>query len=336
MEYKTVPEPEMTSEEFVLIRDFIHEKCGIYFAENKTYLVKNRLIKRMNDLGIKSFRDYFYHVKYDNSQKEFTSLMSLITTNETSFFRNEPQLLSFSDEVLPLLIERKKSSGKPKSLKIWSAGCSTGEEPYTLAMILLEKISDIANWKIEIMANDISEQVLQKARAGVYSGITLRNMKPDVLNKYFDKKDDDFRVKQNVKSLVSFSHMNLNDPRRITMSSNFDVIFCRNVMIYFSDEVKKQLVRSYFNSLQPGGYFYIGHAETLHGISKAFKLVYFKNALVYNKEMVGADASDKSSTGISVRRPTVLLNKSKDASTGAAKALDLLSKIKSKQTAGTK
>ncbi len=336
MDYKTVPEPEMTKEEFLLIRDFIHEKCGIFFAENKMYLVKNRLIKRMKDLGINSFRDYFYHVKYDTSQKEFTALVGLITTNETSFLRNEPQLLSFSEEVLPKIIEEKVSSRSPKVIKIWSAGCSTGEEPYTLAIILKEKIPDFANWKIEIIANDISEQVLQKARTGIYSGITLRNLKPEILNKHFTKHNEDYKVNQDIKSMVQFSHLNLNDPRRITMTSKFDTVFCRNVMIYFSEEVKKQLVRGFFNSLRPGGYFYIGHSETLHGISKAFKLVYLKNALVYNKENASSDTDKKSSTGISVRRPTMLVNRKSNPAGGASRALELLNKIKKNKLAAAK
>ncbi len=335
MGYKTISEPEMTKDEFIMIRDFIHEKCGIFFAENKMYLVKNRLIKRMKDLAISSFRDYFYHVKYDTSQKEFTALVGLITTNETSFFRNEPQLLSFSEEVLPKIIKAKQESKASKTIKIWSAGCSTGEEPYTLAIIMKEKIKDFSNWKIEIIANDISEPVLQKARTGIYSGITLRNLKPEILNKYFTKTNEDYKVNQDIKAMVKFSHLNLNDPRKITMSSNFDTVFCRNVMIYFSEEIKKQLVRGFFNSLTPGGYFYIGHSETLHGISKAFKLVYLKNALVYNKENASTDTKTKSLTGISVRRPTMLVNKKTDAAGGAVRALELLQKIK-KNTAAVK
>lgn len=330
MELQKIIEPEMSQDEFAMIRDFIHEKSGIYFAENKMYLVKNRLIKRMNDLGIKSYRDYFYNVKYDTSLKEFNKLMNLITTNETSFYRNEPQLLSFSDELIPKLLDDKIKLNKPKTIKIWSAGCSTGEEPYTLAVILLEKLKAYPDWKVEIIANDISEDVLLKARRGEYSGITLRNMKPDVLSRYFTKKDDIYTVKPEVKAIVNFSHLNLNDPRRIKMSNNFDVIFCRNVMIYFSEEVKKHLVRSFFNAMIPGGYFYIGHSETLHGISKAFKLVYFKNALVYFKDDANSDKTSStftSFTNMSLKPASKVMN-SKDPSTGAARALDLLSKIK--------
>ncbi len=318
---------QISQEEFTLIRDFIHERSGIYFAESKMYLIKNRLMKRMSELEIKTVRDYFYHVKYDVSQKEFNRLMDLITTNETSFYRNEPQLLSFSDEVLPQIIKEKLASSEQKSIRIWSAGCSTGEEPYTLAMILLNKLMTTAGWNIEIIANDISEEVLQKARLGEYTGITLRNVRPDLLARYFTKAGEVYRVKPEVKSFVKFSHMNLNDPRKISLVGNFDVIFCRNVMIYFSDEVKKELVRRFFSTLKPGGYFYIGHSETLHGISKAFKLVYFKNALVYQKEAVGGPAPTTSPTANGARA-TIPLKGGASANQGVTRALDLLKQIK--------
>jgi len=324
---KPVDDPEMDQEEFVMIRDFIHEKSGIFFAENKMYLVKNRLVKRMAELDMKTYRDYFYHVKYDTSMKEFRQLMNLMTTNETSFYRNEPQLLSFSDEVLSLILEQKQNNRGSKSLKIWSAGCSTGEEPYTLAMIILEKFTSLTGWNVEIIANDISEQTLHKARQGEYSGITLRNVAPGCLNRFFTKAGEAYRVNPEIKALVKFSHMNLNDPRMVSMHANFDVIFCRNVMIYFSDEVKKQLVRGFFNALNPGGYFYIGHSETLHGISKAFKLVYFKNALVYQKETpkTAARGASRLAASASFVKPGA---SGVSASQGASRAIDLLSKIK--------
>jgi chemotaxis protein methyltransferase CheR len=317
----------MTPEEFTMIRDFIHEKSGIYFAENKMYLVKNRLLKRMGDLEIKSVRDYFYLVKYDTSMKEFNILMDLVTTNETSFFRNEPQLQSFGAEVLPQIIKERSAGNGPKSLRIWSAGCSSGEEPYTLAMIALDKGLHLTGWKIEIVASDISEEVLAKARVGEYSGLTLRNCRPDVLARHFVKQGDKHKVKPEVKSLINFSHLNLNEERKVSMMTNFDVVFCRNVMIYFSEDVKKRLVRGFYNSLKPGGYLYIGHSETLHGISKAFKLVYFKNALVYTKEQVRPNAitPTASITGSTASSTTL---KPTGGLSGASKAIELLSKIK--------
>jgi chemotaxis protein methyltransferase CheR len=274
---------------------------------------------------MKGVRDYFYHVKYDVSQKEFNRLMVLMTTNETSFYRNEPQLLCFADEVLPLIIQEKMQVRGQKYLRIWSAGCSTGEEPYTLAMIILEKLKVTAGWNIEIIANDISEDVLQKARLGVYSGITLRNVDPEILIRYFNQTGDSYAVKPEVKALVKFSHINLNDPRKLSLMNNMDAVFCRNVMIYFSDEVKRQIVRGFYDSLIPGGYFYIGHSETLHGISKAFKLVYFKNALVYHKD---ADNAGAGGNEVGVSRQAIGTTNLAGAASGASRAMDLLSKIK--------
>ena len=312
---------EMSSDEFIMIRDFILERSGIYFAENKMYLVKARLAKRMEELQIKTVRDYFYHVKYDLSMREFNRLMDLVTTNETSFFRNEPQLLAFSDEVLPILIAEKTKQQGPKALKIWSAGCSTGEEPYTLAIQILEKLHSLAGWNVEIIANDISEQVLQKARHGEYNGITLRSVKPDILSKYFTASGESYKVRPEVKMMVKFSHLNLNDPRQISMINGMDVVFCRNVMIYFNDDVKKQLVRGFYNALRPGGYCFIGHSETLHGISKAFKLIYFKNALVYQKEPAMVTEQPESVTRAQELTAT-------SASAGAQRAMEMLARIK--------
>jgi len=317
-------EPEMTVEEFLPIRDLVHEKSGMFFDENKLYLVRNRLVRRLTSLGINSFRDYFYHVKYDNSQVEFNHLMDALTNNETSFYRNEPQLLSFSDEVLPEIKKRKLDNGESKNLRIWSAGCSTGEEPYTLAILIAEKFGSREGWNIEIMANDISEEALKRSRRGEYSGITLRNVRPGILATYFDKHDGLYRVKPNIKAMVKFAHLNLNDQIKMSINTNFDVIFCRNVMIYFSEEAKKKLVRSYYNALRPGGYLYVGHSESLHGISKAFKLVYLKNALVYCKENVAEHKP------INRQQSETKTNDSNidTKPSGSARAFDLLSKVR--------
>jgi len=281
-------DPEMSREEFELIRDFIHARSGLYFADNKQYLLQSRLRGRLSELSIKSYRDYFYHVKYDSSRREFRQLMNIMTTNETSFFRTEPQLLSLGSEVLPQIMADKENRRLPRLLRVWSAGCSTGEEPYTLAMILLDALRHKPGWKVEVIANDISEDVLQSARRGEYQGHTLRNIKPLTLQRHFDRSGDIYTVKREVKALVKFGLLNLNDERTLSLNTNFDIVFCRNVMIYFSSDVKKRIVRGFFNALRPGGYFYIGHSETLHGVSKAFSPVYCRNSLVYRKEVIGA------------------------------------------------
>ncbi len=309
---------ELSAEDFIVFRDFIHEKSGIFFAENKKYLVENRLSKRMATLGLKSFRDYFYQVKYDTSLKEFNMLMNLVTTNETSFYRNPPQLASFQEEVLPTILQQKRQTGQGRRLKIWSAGCSTGEEPYTLGMILLEVLGENNDWNIEIIANDISESVLYSARRAAYGEMSLRTTPLPIVNKYFTRDGEKYTVIEPVKRLVKFSHLNLADRRKMALMTDMDFVFCRNVMIYFSDDIKRQIVKGFYNSLRPGGYLYIGHAESLHGISRAFKLVYFKNGLVYLKE-TGAPAEIEVSDAAAT--PVATAVSAKPASAAAASSV---------------
>jgi len=276
-------DPELKRDDFITFRDFIHEKSGMYFPETKMYLIKNRLANRIKELGIKNYKDYFYMVKYDSGMKEFNVLMNLLTTNETSFFRNVPQLQAFSDEVLQTVMAEKKQKLN-RNLRIWSAGCSTGEEPYTLSMLLMEKIPDYASYNIEIVANDISENVLQAARKGIYHELSLRTTPKVYKDKYFTKSGNVYKVNYTVKKMVRFSQINMTDSLKMSLVKNVDIIFCRNVTIYFSEEVKRKITKFFYNSLVKGGYYFIGHSESLHGISKAFKLLYLKNGLVYKKE----------------------------------------------------
>lgn len=318
---------ELPLEDFRLIRDFIHEKAGIYFQDTKLYLLQSRLSKRMEQLGVASFRDYFYAVKYDTSQAEFDELMNLVTTNETYFFRNEPQLEAFRDEALPEIIARKEKASGTKTLRIWSAGCSTGEEPYTLGMIIKDAITDDAGWRIEIIANDISEAALQSARKGEYAAQTLRYVSPHHLSGYFEKTGELHRVKPEIKSMVKFVQLNLNDTGKLALYKNLDIIFCRNVMIYFSEEVKKSIIKAFYRALIANGLLIIGHSESLHGISKSFKLKYYKGSLMYLKE--GAElVTDRLS---SADKPGVAIKD--NAQNGAARAIKLLEKMRAERAA---
>lgn len=274
---------QLTDGDFKLFRDYIHENCGIYFEDNKMYLLQNRLSRRLTELGIKSFRDYYYHVKYDNSRQEFYNLMNIVTTNETSFFRNETQLDSFADFILPKVIDEKRIEGH-KTLKLWSAGCSTGDEPYSLAIILLDKLKSSNYFDIQIYANDINQKVLKSAREGKYHKSRLVNVNNEYLKRYFTFDGENYQVCKEIKNLVKFTQMNLNDHNQFVLIHNMDFIFCRNVMIYFSSEAKKKLIRNFYDTLNPGGYLFLGLSESLHGISKAFKLKFYNNCLTYQKE----------------------------------------------------
>jgi chemotaxis protein methyltransferase CheR len=267
---------------FRLLRDFIHGYCGIYFDDGSKFLLERRLSRRLEQHGLKKFEEYYHFLKYDRKREaELVVLVDNLTTNETYFFRESPQLRAFSDEILP---ELRRSLADRKVLRIWSAGCSTGEEPYTIAILLLESGDWWRDWQVEILGSDINQRVLHTARKGVYKKSAHRATSPEMLAKYFvqDEKSD-YRIIDRVKELVSFSSVNLLDPHKTSLINNMDVIFCRNVIIYFDREAKKKVIESFYQKLREGGYLLLGHSESLINISNAFMLRTLKNDMVYQK-----------------------------------------------------
>jgi chemotaxis protein methyltransferase CheR len=267
---------------FRLLRDFIHGYCGIYFDDGSKFLLERRLSRRLEQHRLKSFEEYYHFLRYDRKrEEELVILIDNLTTNETYFFRESPQLRAFSEEILP---EFRETLAERKVLRIWSAGCSTGEEPYTIAILLLESGEWWRDWQIEILGSDINQRVLHTARKGVYKKNAHRATSPDMLAKYFvaDEKGD-FRIIDKVKELVSFSSLNLLDPYKTSLVSNMDIIFCRNVIIYFDREAKKKVIESFHHKLRDGGYLLLGHSESLINISNAFALRTLKNDMVYQK-----------------------------------------------------
>jgi chemotaxis protein methyltransferase CheR len=275
---------KLSLDTFHQLRDFIYEKCGIFYSDTKKYLVENRLTRRLEEYGFKTFEEYLYFLKYDSRRHhELSFLFDVITTNETSFFRNPPQLEAFEKGILPLVVENCRKSSNSR-MKIWSAPCSTGEEPYTLAIILLENRAIMAGISTEIIASDISEGVLTSARRGIYGTNAIRSTSKYIIDKYFTVNSDTYTIKPEIKNMVKFSNINLYDQTKMKTMRGFDVIFCRNVLIYFDEKAKRQIVASLYDSLNPNGYLFIGHSETLHNISRAFKLVNYNRMPVYKKE----------------------------------------------------
>jgi chemotaxis protein methyltransferase CheR len=278
-EEQTIP---LSDDVFRLLRDFIHGYCGIYFDDGSRFLLERRLSRRLEQRQLKSFEEYYRFLRYDRKrEEELVVLIDNLTTNETYFFRESAQLKAFSEEILPEL--RNTLAGR-KTLRIWSAGCSTGEEPYTIAILLLESGDWWRDWQVEILGSDINQRVLHTARKGVYKKSAHRATSPDMLAKYFvvDEKGD-YRIADRVKALVSFSSVNLLDPHKTSLISNMDVIFCRNVIIYFDREAKKKVIESFYHKLREGGYLLLGHSESLINISSAFVLRTLKNDMVYQK-----------------------------------------------------
>lgn len=279
----------MPDEEFRLLRDLVYAHSGLYFEDNAKYLLEKRLGRRLVAHQLKSYREYYQFLKFNRKrEQELEEIMDLLTTNETYFFREAYQLSAFSDEILPELCKRKQKAGQPQRLRIWSAGCSTGEEPYTIAMLLLEQHC-LKGWQLEIIGTDISQRVLQQARRGVYSRSSFRMTDDYYLLKYFEPQDGGFRVNDQVRKLVAISHLNLQDHSRMAMLGSFDLIFCRNVIIYFDQSAKKRVVESFHGVLQDGGFLLLGHSESLMNITTLFTLRHFKNDMVYQKPGIVMD-----------------------------------------------
>ncbi len=278
-------QPKLSDNTFRQLRDFIYSLTGIYFQDNKKYLLEGRLGKRLNHLGIDTFEEYFQHLRYGNRrEQELGPLYDAITINETFFFRNEAQFEAFERTLVPELLANRKTNGQAK-LRIWSAASSSGEEAYTVSMIYLEKLKGkFPLLDIEVIGTDINSSVLETARQGVYREYSVRNMPKTYLEKYFVREDNRFRVKEIVKQYARFEYLNLYDEPRMRQMRGFDIIFCCNVLIYFDTQSKIQVVSHLYDSLNHGGYLFIGYAESLHGISKAFTLVNFPKTIAYKKE----------------------------------------------------
>jgi len=280
----SAPEIPMNDEEFRLLRDFIYQHCGISFTEDSKFLLERRLGKRLQFHRLENFKDYYYLLRYNKvKDQELNEVINIVTTNETYFFREDFQLKTFTDEILPEIKVRKTAAGEEKKLRIWSAGCSTGEEPYTIAMLLLDRPQLIDGWQIEIIGTDISHRVLQIARKGVYGSSSFRNTDSDALRRHFTPYEDKHRINDDVRKLVTISHLNLFDSPRVSLLGRMDLIFCRNVIIYFDSPAKKRVIESFYQRLRPEGFLLLGHSESLMNITSAFALRHFINDMVYQK-----------------------------------------------------
>lgn len=267
---------------FRLLRDLIKDYCGIYFDDDMRYLLEKRLSRRLKHHHFNKFRDYFRYLLYDkNRDEELISIVDILTVNETYFFREQNQLKTFSEEILPEMRDTNKDKRK---LRIWSAGCSTGEEPYTIAMLILE-MGLFYNWNIEITGSDINQRVLQVARSGLYRKNSFRTTERYFLEKYFREEDSLCRIMDIVKKHVNFNHLNLLDPFKVKLVGPMDVIFCRNVLIYFDHPSRRRVIEMFYNRLSEGGYLLLGHAESLINMSTAFTLRHFKYDMVYQKPL---------------------------------------------------
>jgi chemotaxis protein methyltransferase CheR len=287
--YVPAPGDATTNPSCFQIRDLIYGVAGIFHTDNRLAFLQDRCGRRMKQLNISSLRQY--HELLTRSAERTTEmhlLLNEITIGETCFFRNQPQLAALQRLVLPSIASAREKVPF-KHLRIWSAGCSTGEEPYTLAMVLMEEASRfLRGFTFEIIATDLNDRSLVRAQQGVYGDYALRNVSPEILQRYFNPVSGakEFRVRDEVRKYVKFSRLNLLDDSRMLFVKSIDVILCCNVLIYFDGASKKRVIQHFYNNLLPNSYLFLGHAESLFDIHDDFRLVHFPGAMAYIKTPV--------------------------------------------------
>ncbi len=260
---------DLSQKHFTVISRMMYELCGLSLPENKMGMVKARLLKRLRALRFNSFEQYLRFVRSDESGRELTSMIDALTTNKTSFFREQAHFDFLRATILTPLI------AKNRRIRIWSAGCSSGEEPFSLAILLKEEVPDVNLRDVRMLATDISHRMLEIAREAVYEKDILGDISPQFLNKYFTcvrtKPSRAYKVNHDVRSIVKLAWLNLIEDW--PMAGPFNMIFCRNVMIYFDKPTRQRLIQRFWDILEPGGYLLVGHSESLTGSSHKFSYV---------------------------------------------------------------
>jgi chemotaxis protein methyltransferase CheR len=272
-EIKSINWVEISDEEFDLLRRLVYDQIGINLTEQKKTLLMGRLQKLLRREKFVNFREYYNYVKTDKSGRALSELANSIATNHTFFYREKDHFDFFYEKTLPQIKQRIKATGN-KDVRIWSAGCSSGEEPYMLVMLMMDYFgADYANLDAGVLATDISETALGKARRGVYNYERISRLPKRYIQKYFKKlADDEYEVINKVKKEVLYRRFNLMN-KRFPFKKQFDAIFCRNVMIYFDPPTREALSDRFYKFTVPGGFLFIGHSETLNRETTKFKYI---------------------------------------------------------------
>src|SRR5512138_569525 len=283
-----VDAPAMSEEEFRLLRDLVHGHCGIFFRDDTRYLLERRLAPRLQALGLASFREYHRYLRYDPARAaELDEAVDAITTNETYFYREPAQLGAFSREVLP---ELARALAPLRRLRILSAGCSTGEEAYTLAVLVRES-GLFDGWDVEIVGVDISRRCLAAARAAAYGEHAFRSPEAEHMRRWFRLRGGKWVVDDAIRGMVRFGRENLLDRDALASVARLDVVFCRNVMIYFDLPARRRVLAKLHEKLRDGGWLLLGHSESLLNVTADFDIVHLTRDLVYRKPLRAAEGA---------------------------------------------
>ncbi|MEL6977782.1 MAG: protein-glutamate O-methyltransferase CheR [Pseudomonadota bacterium] len=276
-------EASITDADYLKFSDFFYRKTGIRFDEKRKYFVLKRLARRILETGCDGFRAYFTKMRFEAAQTEFQQLTNAMTVNETYFFREEYQLKALVGPILDEIVSRSNGAGP---LRIWSMPCATGEEPYSIALMLLESWPPIDRVDVQLLASDIDTRALAAAEAGRYSARSVQYVPKDQLRRHFKKvSEHEYEISEDVRDCVERSHLNLQDPEIVRKVAPIDVIFCRNLLIYFDDTSRRQAAESFFEILKPGGFILLGHSESMSRMSSLFKVRKFQDCIVYQKPL---------------------------------------------------
>jgi chemotaxis protein methyltransferase CheR len=271
---------KLRPDEFRLLRDLVNEHAGLHFDDGSAFLFDRRLGERVAMLDLSGFDEYYKYLRFNvRGRAELEEAIEVLTTNETYFLRQEYQLAAFRDEILPVLA---KANADKRRLVVWSAGCSTGEEAYSIAA-MIHQSGRFIDWDVRVIGSDISKKSLASARRGIYRGSAFRSTPPDFKVSYFVERPDGHHVIDWLRRVCYFGHLNLLDGLKATTLGRVDVVFCRNVLIYFDPGSRRRVIDNLYERLSPGGYLLLGHSESLLNLSTAFELVHLSADLVYKK-----------------------------------------------------
>jgi len=288
---------QLSDAEMRLLQALVYQECGMYFDARRTHFLQDRLQRRLRECRLDSFYSYYRLLISDSGREELMALLQNLTVNETSFFRNKAQLELFHKQILEEII-RQKHDKREHQIRIWSAGCSTGQEAYTIAMLVADSLayhqlrmppsSDVQwpkplvppPWEVEIPASDINYSVLRAGQEGLYNEHQMASVDYAYRLRYFDKVGDRYAVKATIKELVHFDFHNL---KTEFLPQKNDVIFCRNVMMYFDEAEQQRLIEKFYRCLNPGGYLLVGHAESLLGLTDKFAMVHRNSGTAYKR-----------------------------------------------------
>jgi chemotaxis protein methyltransferase CheR len=281
--------PVLSDAEFRIFTSILRERSGLHFDESTRFLVEKRIARRIAECDSGSFASYLYQLRHgDGAEEEFARLVDLLTTHETFFFRERSQLDALVGEIIPEVLARRTDA---RPVQIWSAGCASGEEPYSIVMLGLE--AGLAPGRdFQVYATDISRGVLARARTGLYRESSFRDADSSLRMRYFARKDGISKISDDIRRHVDFLHLNLVDEAKLSLLGEMDVILCRNVIIYFDLATRKRVMRSFHEKLRPGGCLLLGHSESLANVTTLFELKHLKRDLVYRRPVLGEEREE--------------------------------------------